>query len=76
MMICGGNLLTSRYGNIDRNRKWVPIDHGSLVIFGFLCGVVGWLGRKIRKKMLAHDSIDGIEAIGLNSHRVTTDAYQ
>jgi hypothetical protein len=76
MMICGGYLLTSRYGNIDRNRKWVPIDHGLLVIFGFLCGVVEWLGRKIRKNMLQRNSIDGIEAIGLNSHRVTTGAYQ
>jgi len=76
MMICGGNLLTSRYGNIDRNRKWVPIDHGSLVIFGFLCGVVGWLGRKIRQNMLQRESIDGIKAILVNSHRVTTDAYQ
>ncbi len=52
------------------------IVHGLLVIFGFLCGVVGWLGRKIRQNTLQRDSIDGVLAIGVNSHRVTTDTYQ
>jgi hypothetical protein len=42
----------------DRNRKRGQIVHGLLVIFGFLRGVVGWLGRKIRQNTLRSDSIN------------------
>jgi hypothetical protein len=40
--------------------------------------VVLWDGweEKSEKNMLQHDSIDGIKAIGVNTHQVTTNAYQ
>ena len=52
------------------------IDHGSLVIFGFLCGVVGRARGEKREKTLRHNGIDGGEAIGVDIHRAATAAYR